>query len=135
MKNCALQKGEVRMKKLFLVACAAAAMMATGLRAADTTPKTVIHVITIQWKPAATPAQIERAIKGAEQLPTEYPGITRVWTKAIKKQLEGGYTHIIVMEFASEDALKKYADSAAQKKWYEVYMPIREESRTSDITN
>ena len=123
------------MKNVFLVACAAAAMMAAGLFAADTTPKTVIHVITIQWKPAATPAQIERAIKGAEALPSQYPGITRVWTKPVKKQLPEGYTHVVVMEFASENALKNYADSAAQKKWYEVYMPIREESRTSDITN
>jgi hypothetical protein len=128
-------KGEVMIKKVFLVALAAGVMMATGLRAADTAPKTVIHVITIQWKAAATPAQIEKAIKSAEALPSEYPGITRVWAKAIKKQLPDGYTHVIVMEFASEDALQKYADSAAQKKWYEVYMPIREESRTSDITN
>jgi hypothetical protein len=123
------------MKNVFLVACAAAAVMAAVLFAADTTPKTVIHVITIQWKSTATPVQIEKAIRGAEALPSEYSGITRVWTKAIKKQLPEGYTHIVVMEFASEDALKKYADSAAQKKWYEVYMPIREESRTSDITN
>ena len=123
------------MKNVFLVACAAAVVMATVLFAADTTPKTVIHVITIQWKSTATPVQIEKAIRGAEALPSEYSGITRVWTKAIKKQLPEGYTHIVVMEFASEDALKKYADSAAQKKWYEVYMPIREESRTSDITN
>lgn len=123
------------MKNLFVAACAAAILIAVGLFAADTAPKSVIHVITIQWKSTATPAQIERAIKGAEALPSEYPGITRVWTKAIKKQLPENYTHIIVMEFASEDALTKYADSAAQKKWYEVYMPIREESRTSDITN
>jgi len=123
------------MKKVFLAACAVAAMMASGLLAADSAPKTVIHVITIQWKPAATPAQIEKAIQGAEALPSQYPGITRVWTKAIKKQLPEGYTHVIVMEFSSEDALTKYAGSAAQKKWYEVYMPIREESRTSDITN
>jgi antibiotic biosynthesis monooxygenase (ABM) superfamily enzyme len=122
-------------KSMFLAACAAAVMMAMGLLAADTHPKTVIHVIAIQWKAAATPAQIEKAIKGAEALPSEYPGITRVWTKAIKKQLADGYTHIVVMEFASEAALEKYADSPAQKKWYEVYMPIREESRTSDITN
>jgi hypothetical protein len=39
------------------------------------------------------------------------------------------------MEFASEAALKKYVDSPAQKKFYEVYKPIREESRTSDISN
>jgi antibiotic biosynthesis monooxygenase (ABM) superfamily enzyme len=121
-------------RNLFMMACAAA-MLATGLSAADTTPKTVIHVITVQWKSGATPAQIETALKGAEALPSEYPGITHVWTKPIKKQLPEGYTHIIVMEFASQDALNKYADSAAQKKWYEVYMPIREESRTSDITN
>lgn len=110
-------------------------MMAAGLFAADTAPKTVIHVISVQWKSTATPAQIEKAIKAAEALPAEYPGITRVWTKAIKKQLPEGYTNVIVMEFASEDALQKYAGSAAQKKWYDVYMPIREESRTSDITN
>jgi len=95
----------------------------------------VIHVISVQWKAGTTPAQIEKAIKAAEALPSEYPGIIHVWTKPIKKQLPEGYDHVIVMEFASEDALKKYADSSAQKKWYEVYMAIREESRTSDITN
>jgi antibiotic biosynthesis monooxygenase (ABM) superfamily enzyme len=121
-------------RKLFLAALAAAVILASAF-AADSKPKTVIHVITIKWKSDATPAQIEQAIKGAEALPSEYPGITRVWTKPIKKQLPEGYDHVIVMEFASEDALKKYADSAAQKKWYEVYMPVREESFTSDITN
>jgi antibiotic biosynthesis monooxygenase (ABM) superfamily enzyme len=123
------------MKRLSLVVCAAAMMMTTGVFAADTQPKTVLHVITIQWKSGTTPAQIDKAIQAAAALPQQYPGITRVWTKAIKKQLPEGYSNIIVMEFASEDALKKYADSSAQKQWYEVYMPIREESRTSDITN
>jgi opacity protein-like surface antigen len=121
-------------KKLLLAALAAAMMLASAF-AADSKPKTVIHVITIKWKSDAKPAQIEQAIKGAEALPSEYSGITRVWTKPIKKQLPEGYDQVIVMEFASEDALKKYADGAAQKKWYEVYMPVREESFTSDITN
>jgi antibiotic biosynthesis monooxygenase (ABM) superfamily enzyme len=122
-------------RKLFLAACAAAMMIVPGAFAADTKPMTVIHVITIKWKADATAAQIEQAIQGAQALPSQYPGITRVWTKPIKKQLPEGYGHVIVMEFANEDALKKYADSPAQKKWYELYMPIREESRTSDITN
>jgi antibiotic biosynthesis monooxygenase (ABM) superfamily enzyme len=121
-------------RKLFLAACAVA-MMVTPMFAADTAPKSVIHVITIQWKADATPAQIDKALKAAQALPSQYPGITRVWTRPIKMQLPEGYKNIIVMEFASEDALKKYADSPAQKKWYEVYMPIREESRTHDITN
>src|SRR5215471_10669319 len=121
-------------RKLFLITLASSIAIASAL-AADSKPKTVIHVITIKWKSDAKPAQIEQAIKGAEALPSQYPGITHVWTKPIKKQLPEGFDHVIVMEFASEDALTKYADSAAQKKWYEVYMPIREESRTSDITN
>ena len=122
-------------KRLFLAALTATLMLATGAFAADTKPKTVIHVITVQWKADAQPAQIEQAIKAAEALPSEYPGITHVWTKVIKKQIPDGYNQVIVMEFASEDALKKYADSPAQKRWYEVYMKVREESFTSDITN
>src|SRR6266542_98922 len=92
------------MKKLFLTICAAAAIMVAGLFAADTKPKTVIHVITVQWKSTATPADIAKAIEGAAALPAQYPGITRVWTKPIKKQLPEGYHHVIVMEFASEEA-------------------------------
>jgi antibiotic biosynthesis monooxygenase (ABM) superfamily enzyme len=122
-------------RKLFLKTCAAALTLTAALFAADATPKTVIHVISVQWKKDATPAQIEKAIKGAEALPAAYPGILHVWTKPIKKQLPDGYNHVIVMEFANEDALKKYADSPAQKNWYEAYMAVREESRTSDITN
>ena len=53
----------------------------------------------------------------------------------LSMQLPEGYTQIIVMEFESEAALKNYADSPAQKQWYEVYLPIREESRTHDITH
>jgi uncharacterized protein (DUF1330 family) len=58
-----------------------------------------------------------------------------VWTKNIKYQAQEGYKQAIVMEFESEAALKKYADSPAQKWWYEIYLPIREESHTHDITN
>jgi hypothetical protein len=122
-------------RRLLLAVWIAGMMMATGLFAADTQPKTVIHVIAIQWKAGTTPAQIDKAIQGAAALPSQYPGITRVWTKPVKKQLPEGYANTIVMEFASEDALQNYAGSSAQKQWYAVYMPIREESRTSDITN
>jgi len=101
--------------------------------AAPKKPKSVIHVITIQWKADATPQQIQQALQAAENI--SYPGIKNVWTRPIKMQLPEGYKNIIVMEFESEEALKKYADSPAQKQWYEVYMPIREESRTHDITN
>src|SRR5580765_865814 len=116
-----------RTRTIFLFLLLAAA----GLKAAPNKPKSVIHVITVQWKADAKPEQIQKAIRAAENI--NYPGVKNVWTKPIKMQLPEGYKHIIVMEFESEEALKKYADSPAQKKWYEVYMPIREESSTHDI--
>lgn len=102
---------------------------------AQSSPKTVLHIINVKWKEDATPEQINAAIEAAHQLPSKYPGIKRVWTKNLKYQGQEGYKQAIVMEFESEDALKKYADSAAQQWWYKVYLPIREESHTHDISN
>lgn len=98
-----------------------------------TAPKTVIHVVTVAFKEGTTPEQIKAALDGVQKLPAAFPGITRVWTKSIKVQ--GNRTHAFVMEFASEQALKDYAGSDAQKEWYKVYEGIREASTTFDITN
>jgi len=122
------------MKKIFLVILATT-MLSVGIFAAETSPKTVLHVITAKWKPNTTPAQIDKVLAAVAAMPSQYAGITRVWTKPIKTQIPEGYDHIIVMEFTNEDALRQYVDSTAQKKFYEVYMLIREASRTSDITN
>jgi hypothetical protein len=105
----------------------------------DVAPKTVIHVVTVAWKPDATAAQIQKALDGVKTLAKEYPGIKRVWTRSFKVQNPKGAevkrTHAFVMEFASEQALKDYTDSPAQLKWYDTYTPIRLESTTHDITN
>ena len=101
--------------------------------ASPSAPKSVMHVVTVSWKAGTTPEQIQAALDGAQKLPAAYKGITRVWTKTIKAQ--GERTHAIVMEFASEQALKDYANSEAQKEWYKAYLPIRERSTTFDITN
>lgn len=98
-------------------------------------PKTVLHIINVKWKEDATPEQIKAAVDAVHQLPSKYPGIKRVWTKNLKYQGQEGFNQAIVMEFESEDSLKKYADSAAQQWWYKIYLPVREESRTHDITN
>ncbi|MBC7367803.1 MAG: Dabb family protein [Undibacterium sp.] len=129
------------MKKI-LLALVTASILTFGVAeasAADTTPKSVIHVVTVAWKEDAKPEQIQAALDGVKALPAEFNGITHVWVKSIKVQNPGGTkkprTHVFVMEFADEAALKAYADSAAQKKWYTLYAPIRDESTTHDITN
>ncbi len=99
--------------------------------AAAERPKTVLHVITVKFKDGTTQAQIDQAVQAAAQV----PGVLRVWARPITMQLPEGFKNIIVMEFRDEATLKSYKDSAAQKKFYEVYLPIREESRTHDITN
>jgi antibiotic biosynthesis monooxygenase (ABM) superfamily enzyme len=119
------------MKKLLTLV--AALLSFTVASAADTAPKSVMHVVTVSWKKDATPEQIQAALDGAHAIPAAYPGVLRVWTKTIKAQ--GERTHVIAMEFKDEQALKDYTDSAAQKKWYEVYRPVRERSTTFDVTN
>jgi len=129
---CKPKRGII-LKNLFLALMAVILMSVSSATAAA---GTVIHVITVKWKADAKPDQIEKVLKVVNDLPAQYPNfIAHVWTKPIKKQIPDGYDHIIVMEFQSEDALKKYVDSPAQKKFYEVYMPLREESKTSDISN
>ncbi len=129
------------MKRLLLclmTACALA-LGTTALSAAETAPKSVIHVVTVAWKDGTTPEQIQAALDGVKTLAADFKGITRVWVKSIKVQNAPGAsvkrTHAFVMEFADEQALKDYGDSDAQKKWYETYQPIRAQSTTFDITN
>jgi hypothetical protein len=97
-------------------------------------PTSVIHVVTVKWKAGTTPEQIKTALAGVEKVAATYPGIKNVWIKTLKVQGKD-YSNAFVMEFESEDALKKYTDSKAQQEWYKVYLPIREESTTHDITN
>ena len=127
------------MKKLTTILVAAvllgfgASLLTAQNSPTSTAPKSVIHVVTVKWKPDTSKEQIQAALDGVKALPAAYPGITRVWTKSIKVQ--GGKANAFVMEFADEAALKAYADSPAQKEWYKVYTPIREESASFDITN
>jgi uncharacterized protein (DUF1330 family) len=118
---------------LWAAALALALLGAGLLVAAAGKPKTVIHVVTVKWKEGATPEQIRAALDGVEKMGQKFPGIKNVWLRTIKAQ--GAMTHAIVMEFESEQALKDYAGSEAQKEWYKVYIPIREQSITFDITN
>lgn len=125
------------MKTLLTLALALGLTLTSAL--ADDAPKTVIHFITVAFNADAKPEQIQAALDGAQKLPSQYKGILRVWTKSLKVQniseAKVKKTHVIAMEFADEAALKAYADSDAQKKWYELYMPIRAQSTTFDVTN
>jgi antibiotic biosynthesis monooxygenase (ABM) superfamily enzyme len=121
------------MKKLIASAVLAGVLSLPVAFAQPKKPMSVIHVINVKFKSDASKADIDKALNGVAEM--NYPGLTNVWLKPIKNQLSDQFTHIIVMEFASKEALDKYTGSDAQKKWYETYMKVRDESRTNDITN
>lgn len=97
-------------------------------------PKTLIHVVTIQWNDGATDAQKQAVYDGVHKMAGEIPGIRNVWTKPIKVQGEG-YNGAFVMEFDSKDAMDAYAKHPAHADWAKVYGAAHKESTTHDITN
>ena len=112
-----------------------AAVFALGMVAGQNKfgqPKSVLHVITVQWKADSTAEQRQAAIDGVKAMASQVPGITNVWLKTKKVQ---GKDAVIVMEFKDQAAFDAYVDHPAHKKWEEVYLPIREQSLTHDITN
>jgi hypothetical protein len=96
---------------------------------------TVLHIINVKWKPEATPEAVKAAVDAAQQLPTRYPGIKRVWTRNLRYQGQERFNQAIVLEFENAEALRRYEGSPAQRWWYDIYLPVREDSRTHDVAN
>lgn len=101
-------------------------------------PKSIVHVVTLKWKAGSTPEQRQQALDGVKTMAAEIPGIKNVWLKTLKVQgpsAEMPFDAAFVMEFADEAAFKAYAAHPSHKKWEDIYLPVRESSRTHDITN
>jgi len=97
-------------------------------------PKSILHIITVQWKSGTTDAQKDAALKGVEKMASEIAGVKNVWLKTQKVQPQG-YNNVIVMEFATKASFDAYADAPSHKEWEKIYLPIRESSTTHDATN
>ena len=123
-----------------VVLCAAALMAANKFGA----PKSVIHVVTIAWKADSTPEQQQTALEGVKKMAAEIHGIKNVWIKATRVQGEvrdkegkvvRRYQAAFVIEFEDQAAAERYADHPAHAEWEKIYLPVREESRSQQITN
>jgi Stress responsive A/B Barrel Domain len=97
-------------------------------------PASVIHVVTVKWKADSTEEQRQKAIDGIKTMAGQVPGIKNIWVKKIKVQPQD-YHYAFVIEFVDQAAADVYAKHPAHDKWYEIYTPIREESRSHQITN
>jgi len=97
-------------------------------------PKTVLHVVALKWTPEATDAQKAAAIEGLKTMAGAVPGIKNIWIKADRVQPRE-YSTAFAIEFESRAAADAYAEHPAHEEWYKIYMPIRAESRSLQITN
>lgn len=121
---------------LSIVACIVA-VFATGLLIGANkfgTPTTVLHVITVKFKADSTPAAQQAALDGVKKMAADVPGVKNVWLKKIKVQ-PADFSTVIAIEFESKAAFDAYTNHPAHKAWEAVYLPVREESTTHDVTN
>jgi Stress responsive A/B Barrel Domain len=98
------------------------------------TPKTIIHVVTIQWKPGTTPAQQKEVLDGVRRMAAEIPGIKNVWLKPERVQPRG-YDAAFAIEFEGRAAADRYAESPVHKAWDQQYLAIRQASFNVQVGN
>jgi len=127
-----------RTLRIGLAVLAGAVLFAAGFATGQNKfgqPKTVIHVVAVKFKADSTPAQQQAALQGVLEVAAKMPGIKNVWIKSTRVQPQG-YSAAFVIEFADRAAADAYAESPLRNDWFnKTYNPIREESRSFQITN
>ncbi len=128
----------IRTLRIGLAVLAAAVLFAAGFVTGQNKfgqPKTVIHVVAVKFKVDSTPEQQQKALQGVLDVAAKMPGIKNVWIKSTRVQPQG-YSAAFVIEFADRAAADAYAESPLRNDWFnKIYNPIREESRSFQITD
>jgi Stress responsive A/B Barrel Domain len=115
----------------------AAALFAGGYAAGQNKfgmPKSVVHVVIIKWKPDTPEAERQMVIDGIKGMAAKIPGVKNVWLKGDRIQPRD-FTSAFAIEFVNRDAADAYAESPIHKAWADHYVPLREESRSIQVTN
>ena len=99
-------------------------------------PKTVLHVVEIQWSPAASDAQMEKdaAIAASKTWPSKMPGVKNIWIKWDRLEPRD-FSAAFAIEFRSREAADAYAESPLHDAWEKEYVPLRAASISIQVTN
>ncbi len=125
------------LKRYAIAIVVAAALYCAGVLVGQNkfgTPSTILHVVTVQWKADSTAEQQNAAIEGIKTMAAAVPGIRNIWIRKIKVQ-PATYSTVFAIEFENKAAFDRYTDAPAHHAWEKIYLPIREESHTHDVTN
>jgi Stress responsive A/B Barrel Domain len=136
-------KGEVmriyvsRWGKYFAGVLAAAALFAGGYAAGQNRfgqPKTIIHLVAVQWNPGVSEADQQRVLDGVKSVAAQVPGVKNVWVKAERLQPRD-FNAAFAIEFRDRAAADAYAESPAHKAWEQEYVPLRRASISIQVSN
>jgi hypothetical protein len=126
-----------RNAKLAAIALATFAIFAGGYVTAQIRvgqPKTIIHVVEIQWNPGVSQVQKQKVLDGLKQVAMRTPGVKNIWTQADRLEPRD-FNAAFAIEFANRDAADAYAESALHDEWDKMYVPLRQASISIQVTN
>ena len=101
-------------------------------------PKSVVHLVSLKWKADASPEARQKAIDGVKTMAEKMPGIKNIWLKTLRVQSpsqDRPFDAVFAIEFADEAAAKAYGEHPAHAEWEKIYIPVRDESRSSQASN
>ncbi len=97
-------------------------------------PGTILHVVAIKWKPGVSDAEKQKVIEGVKEMAGRIPGIENIWLKADRVQPRD-FDTAFAIEFKDRAAADAYAENPVHAEWAKVYLQIRQDSHSLQITN
>jgi hypothetical protein len=97
-------------------------------------PKTIIHVVEVQWRPGVTAAQKQQVLDGIRNMAAQIPGIENIWLKPARLEPRD-FSTAFAIEFKDRAAADAYAESAAHDAFDKIYVPLRANSLSIQVTN
>jgi hypothetical protein len=97
-------------------------------------PKTILHVVEIQWRPGVPQMDKEAAIAGIKDMASKMPGIKNIWVKWDRLEPRD-FSAAFAIEFRSREAADVYAESPLHEAWEKEYVPLRAASISIQVTN
>ena len=122
---------------VFASGVAALAMFTAGYVAARSgagQPKTVIHVVSIQWKQGVSDEDKQKVLDGVKQMAAGIPGVRNVWIKSERVEPRG-FDDGFAIEFRDRASADAYATNPLHKIWNDRYLAMRAASVAIDVTN
>ena len=94
--------------------------------------KKIRRTILLNFKPEASPAEVQKILQDATENITQIKGVRNVVAGPQTNQL-AGFKYGISMDFDDEAALKAYREDSGHRETHNRYVHLIEQSQISDI--